>query len=100
KIKITWYEESYISNRRAFVTVENNDKNDVVLDCNDLSIIDINMNNDTIFIKIFEPVKTVIYSFKNSFEGYPIKIDSCYSINEYNKIYQPEYYKPSGASAQ
>jgi len=91
---VCWYYVSYISNRRAFVSVEKNGVSEIVLDCNDNMITGISSKVDTIFIKVFEPRNNSIYSFKPFSSGYVIRLDSTASLNDFNKIYQQEFYKP------
>jgi hypothetical protein len=93
-VTIRWYKESYISNIRTFIEVSKNKTTDIAINCNNLLVTDISIENKMITVKMYKPENNIIYSFKPFIAGYTIKIDSSASENEYNKVYQPEYYKP------
>ncbi len=61
---IYWYRESYISNTRAFVTLENSGNIDTLINCNDGGITDLAVSKDTVIIKIFDLKNWVIYNKK------------------------------------
>ena len=94
-VNIVWYNKSYISNIRSIVEVSSNGINDIAVDCSDLLITDINLDSNIITIMMYKPKNSVIYSYKPFAAGYAIKIDSSASENEYDKIYQPEFYDPT-----
>lgn len=57
-------------------------------------ITNIGLKDDTIVVKMFKPGNSVLYSYKPVVDGWHIKIDSSATGNEYDRIYQPEFYKP------
>ncbi|WP_295794143.1 hypothetical protein [Mucilaginibacter sp.] len=96
KLVATWYRESYISNTRAFVSANIGGKEEIILDCQDGQITDINIKKDTIFIRFFGSQSHNIYSRKQIFDKYRVEISSV-TYEEWNRYYHPELFdKKSG----
>lgn len=93
-MQISWYYKSFITSTRAYVQVKTKNNSYSLIECNEQIITDINLVSDTIFIKMFKPSHGGIYIVTSYYVGLFVKIDSTATVNEYNKIYQPEFYRP------
>ena len=93
-VRITWYYRFLGDNRRDFVEVSKGFRHEIVMDCIAMMITDINIVNDSLVIKMHELTQSGIYASKDNGLGIPIRIDPWATHNEFNKIYNPKFYKP------
>lgn len=91
--RITWYFRS-LGNRRDYVEVTRGSQHEIVMDCIGMRITDINIVNDSLVIKMHELAESDIYKFKDNGLGIPVRIDPWATQNEFNKVYNPKFYKP------
>ena len=87
-LTITWYRESYISNTRAFVGVEIKGVEDTALVCDDGNITNIELKNNSVFIKMYQLASAGILQQKNKIGQYAITLKEA-SYEEWFKHYHP-----------
>lgn len=93
-VRVSWYWKALGDNRRDFVEVSKGSQHEIVMNCRGMMLTDISIVNDSIVIKMHELNERAIYASKDNAFGIPIRIDPWATQNEFNKIYNPKFYKP------
>jgi major membrane immunogen (membrane-anchored lipoprotein) len=86
---VRWYSTSAISSTRGFVDVNYKDQWTNVLNCNDGSITDVDIDNGIIIIKSYKPHE-LIYNSKSRIGSLKIQQVPA-STKEWLHYYQPEF---------
>lgn len=97
-MEVQWYYESYITSIRGFIDVKKDGRRENILDFDDFNVTDIDINHDTIFLKIYRPSQMIIYSKKNRVFDYAVIIDSSVTYLDYLRVYQPDVYNSLDSS--
>jgi hypothetical protein len=92
RIIIRWFYQSYITSTSQFVTATRNGEIDTIMRCNPGGIVNIFSNHSYIVIQMYHPSNYARYIQKSEAFGFQVKIDSLVSVNEYNRVYNPEFY--------
>ncbi|MFD2864341.1 hypothetical protein [Mucilaginibacter antarcticus] len=88
ELTVRWYRESYISSTKAFVSVEKNYFDKVILDCEDGFITGVSIVKDAIKIKFYGSSR-LINSYTPKIDKYHVMIDSSVTFDEWNRYYHP-----------
>lgn len=86
KFKAAYFKKSTISDITSFVSIEKNNKENIVFHGNDGSIMDVYFKGkDTLYLKCYKPSSNIIYEYKKEMNGLKILQDTLVTEKEYNE---------------